>query len=556
MKKSLIYTLFIFVLGLQAQAQNDKEYLSILNDISSNLKVVQTSESEWKQSLRASGSRPYVILMTIDGVDKKGKATKNIYEINLTDLDPNTLKYEARKDEMQVKAKALKGQSFIKKTENDQTSKYVGEVVLYADNTDNARTLVEALRKAIPAAQKIMQQSMKVNPNLNAFKDWLLVNVASIKYGEESYRQSLTYLDAQQPRVKFIQQKMEKGKTTEDVFELNLGDCDEKNITLSTKDPWAYLEIQTKNKLNYIRHIANGKLIKNDNSIRFYFDNIEKAREGKLWLEKNLPLTAQQQLNALPSFQGLSQALSFFKNAVKNSEGLTQSLNAECQTVLQAKEGNNTLEYRFFWGDFNEKSSKITTSGSRFEFSIETANRLKYIEVWKNGEKQNYTSSLQFTAEDIETLRPLPNIVEPMIAACRDQRKLNLPQGTYETKLSFINSKLGTIQSKNEEITQKIENTSACSAAFSQETKESKKSISVKHEFSFSDIDPTSVELQVSGSQISIQVSTSNKEKAIKSFKNETPSDYLNGFKILANDLVTGLTLRDTFKAIVIGCKK
>ncbi|WP_215240799.1 hypothetical protein [Dyadobacter helix] len=552
-RAAFLWTLVTILSHSLVRAQSD--LLSTLKEVSAQLKTVKTSGNEWKQSLRANGLRPYQVFYEITGTDKKGQTVTRLYEFNLADIDPASIKYEAKKDEMLVKMKAIKGHGFIKEKEGEQQVKYVSEITLYADQIDNAKALTAALQKSVPLAQKAMESKLKIVSKYSFLTDWLKANVISLNAAGESYKQGITYAEGfKNLRVKLILQPGDKGKVEEEIFDFNLADMDERNVEMGVSGKWIYLELATRSKQGYIKYVKNGKVQSNEKSVRFYFDDVERAREGKLILQKLLPLAGPVSDELKPVYSSLADGLKKIKTAVKNTPEIGQSIVAECQAILSVNENGKVSEYRFAWGDINESSPKIKVSGKVFEMSVETRDKQKFIEVWKNGEKQSYTSSFDIISDDIESIRYLPEIVKRVITDCRASVKPVSPKPGMETQ--FINERLTNSRIVVKAGAQVLEKAGKCQLVFKRTITDGKNAGPLRYELSLTEMDASSVEMVIAGSSVFVNISTRNKEKTIKSFKGDTPSDYVNMVKIECENIVSGRQIADTLKKIVSDCKK
>jgi hypothetical protein len=542
--------LCVYLLSTQIlSAQQD--LLNTLDNASAHLKEVKTSNSTWKQTLRTNKQQPYVVVYEVITTDKKGKSATQEYEFNLADIDASSIKYDVKKDEMQIKMKSLRNNKFIKET-RDQKIKYLGDVTLYAENIENARALTEAFQKAVPLAKKALEETIKVGKTYGDLADWLSTNVKNISSGGESYKQSVSFADGfKRLKVKLTQQPENKGKGEEEIFEFNLADINEKNIGLDVSDSWAYLELPTKSNQKYIRHSKNDKVQNNKNSVRLYFDSVEKAREGALVLEKLLPMAKAVRDELKPAYGSVSNGLKLIQAAVKNTGEVEQSIKPECQTVLSVSESGKPMEYRFSWGDVKETAPEIKASGKGFEMQVETSG--KFIEVWKSGEKQNYTSSINIVADDIETLRFLPDIMKQVIADCKASSEAAMSKNKKD--LAHVNSLLGNSPSvKN--ISQAFEKKEDCRLTFDVTEEGSKKSEKMKYELSLAELDPSSVDLDISGSNVFVTIGSQNKEKIIKSFKDGAPSDYVNSIEIAVDTIPMGKEIKEYLTSAITACKK
>ncbi|GAB3541175.1 hypothetical protein [Spirosoma fluminis] len=544
-----------WAVGSTAFGQSTGDLSGSLREVAAQLKPVKAADKEYKQQLKTAGNQPYLVTFEVTETDKKGKSTEYIYELNLADVDPNSVKYDTRKDLMPITLKTVNGNDFVRVKENSQL-RFNNTLTLYAENIDNARALTEALRSTPASAKKLLESRLNIGSSLPALTDWLRKNVVDATSSDETYRQTVTLTDGANPlKVRVTQQQNTGKKVVDETTDLNVGDLDPSGVKLDVKGKWICIEATTRNRENFIRHSEGGKP-GNDRVVRFYFADLEKAREGSMVLQKLLPLAQQKQKDMAPAYRSADDTQQRLVAALKPMGGVEQSLKPGCQSVFTVAESGKTTEYRFFWGDLNEKATKLSASGKAFTLELAMPNKQKYIEVWRNGEKQSYVGELEIQTDDIEAIRYLPGQLEKMIPQCRDSRKLTVPGGSTEAKLEYVSQKLIPVQAGRKTITQKLEKAGGCAIKVTQSTSDGKKTVDEQFEFSLGEIDPSAVELVTSGDEAYVQLMTRSKEKTIKAFKNGSPSNYVNAVQFFGNDISTGLQVREAFRQAVQGCKK
>lgn len=549
------YRIFLLIMLHGAMVQAQSELLATLNHISSELKTVKTSSSEWKQTLQTNAKQPYIVLLETSGADKKGQPLNYVYELNLVDLDPSSVKYEIKKDEMQVKMKTLKKNAFIKLKEGQQKISYTDEVAVYAGEIENAKELVASIQKAIPLAKKAMEETIKIGSTFSNLTDWLKANVNVSTSGSDSFKQSLTFQDGfNNLKAKLSHQRSEKGKLDEEISDFNLADLDGSSVDMGISGEWIYLEIPTKSKLKYIGFTKSGKAQNPEKSVKMYFNNVEKAREGKLVFEKLLPTAAPVSEQLKPAYKSMANGLDLLKKAVRKTEETEQSITADCQTILAFNASGKSEEYRFFWGDIDEASPEIKVSGKSYGLSFNTKDKQKFIEVWKNGEKQSYTNSAEFIADDIETIRYIPALLNQLIPDCRKSLKqLQVKSGQ---EVDYINTRLKSSKNLDKIASQDLVSPEKCKLNFTKTTTGSKSAGKFRYEMLVSELSTSSTQLEVSGSNVYVTVTTGNKEKTIKSFKDDVPSDFVNEIQIECEDLSSAREIKESMDRIIAACKK
>jgi hypothetical protein len=567
MKASRLSVVFLFAVLTSSitRAQSSAELTNQLKAVSAALKTVPTADRTYAQTMMADGQRPYLLAFKTTQTDKKGVSKDLAYELNLSDIDANGIIYEPKKDVIQVTLKTNRGVDFIREKEADQTTGYTDRILLYAENVDNARALAEALRKAVPMATKLTDGRLQIGTGPDALANWLKTNVVTATSGPETYQQSASPVAGGNPlKMRMVQQKTGAKSSPEDVYELNLGDLDEKTVELTVKGQWLLLEASTRNRNSYIRAWRDGKPQSNGKAVSFYFADLEKARDGRAVLQKLLPAAAQKQRDMAPAYGSSVSALKTVSAAVRDvgaAEGrLGQKLTADCGAVLTLDISGKTAardEYRFNWADLNEKSVKISASGKGFfTLSVGSANRTKYVEHRRNDQLQNYTDEIEILAEDIETLRYLPTLLEKAIVECRAARKVVVPAGALPAKVAYIAQRVpASVPEGKNTLSQTLDVSGGCALKLTQSRNDGKKSTELIYELNLVEIDPGQVQIEVSGAELSVVLATRNKQKIIKTYKNGTPDNYVPTVSIRVGSIEAAMQMQEALRQATELCR-
>ena len=135
MRKKISILTFLFI-SISFFSQ-EKEFQTVLQKISSELKTVENSKSTFNQSIRSE--KLGVVLITSLETTSKGKTIEIVYELNLSDIDKNTIRSVTSKDVITVQMIVKNNQKLIRQTTDNKKINFSNKLFILADNIDNAR---------------------------------------------------------------------------------------------------------------------------------------------------------------------------------------------------------------------------------------------------------------------------------------------------------------------------------------------------------------------------------------------------------------------------------
>ncbi len=554
MKKQLVLY-FILILATLSNAQ---DFDTALQNISGQLATVQSGKKEYQQSVDSSG--PGIVILHIDEVDSKGKTKSYVYEFNLADIDPNTVRAYAKHDVFTVSMTTKKKQKLIKKTLDNEKTNYVYELIIYATDPDNGRNLVKSIKEAIPAARKILDKRLALHGYTERL-NWLKKHIGNVELSKKQITQELTE-KSDYPGSVSLHKNIITGKNEKDkIFDFNLAYLNPKQIDFYINGDVFGLKIATKRGKKLIKLTENNEQKAYTNKFYIATKNVEEARDLQKVLMDIIPLAKQKLEAALPEVSGLQDGIKTLNGLIEsvkvNDTEYGQNFSGDCiinftQNINEAKKSYSDL-YEFNLADLNKKQIKTKTKGKVIVVELNTKSDHKYIKYSRNDELKGYKSTFNIYTPGPEQAIVVQKVLKKLTMKCQEkfdpkkQKPLDFNQAAQLLQENLKNFNIGdtgyeqsvdfTDGNKNLKYQNVITNKSS-----------SKELI---YEVDLSDLNPKSIKIKVSGKKINVEIATKHLEKLIKYYKDGKIQAYQNKFDIPAPDIETARNIKRALQNLI-----
>lgn len=162
-----------------------------------------------------------------------------------------------QKDVIKVVLTVKNKQKLIKIAKNGEPQSYDDEVSMFAKDADQARQIVELIKKAIPLAEKITNSKLKLN-GYQEMVTWLIDNVKNVAVGNKSYTQNLrpaAYVGA----ITLIQIENDGKTAQQDEFTFNLADINLNAVNFKVNGNKFGLNFEMMQKTKSVKVTRDGK---------------------------------------------------------------------------------------------------------------------------------------------------------------------------------------------------------------------------------------------------------------------------------------------------------
>lgn len=561
-KQILLGILLFFISGIALA--DDDQLKENIKELQSGIKDVITANMTFAQELSASGQEVYILNYKVDMISPKGKSNQMVYEFNLADLDDNLINRQASGSVMFVTLRAKNQQQLFKVTQNGMPKGYSNEFRIYVENIDNARVIMDNLKKAIPVAHNKMKNRL----NISEYPDmltWLKNNIGSVNMGKFIFNQKFKTFSDVAGKVSLESVQTAGGNAKSTLYEFNLSDISPNLIDFEIQGSSLVINLLTVRSMKLIKTFLNGKLQGYTNNLKIYADNIDQARDISNILKMAVNRSGDVVADAMPELpddpagiiEGLNEDIGKVElGPMQFTQSMEEGCVSEFTLITSSTKGSKEEKYAFNFSDINPSLVDYKINKNILLVELFTVNGQNLIKVSRDGNTQGYTNTFRLYASNPETARHTVYRLKNLISLCKEKYESPVPKGGLEEKITWLTESIGEVSLGNLIFSQELIREGDDNLKFEITTAGQKGSMHQVFEFNLCDIDPNSVSFFVKGKDLFVRLETNYKQKIIKSYKNGKTQNYIHEIYIRANDIESARNIIETFRSAIETCKK
>ena len=532
----------------------------LLQQLQTTLKTVEIKDGTIEQQVEWYEGEPFLLKYTASITNEKGDKNTVELELNIASIHSSSITSENKKEQILVTGNIRNKKKYIKVFEDRKQKKYINEIVLVAEDNDNASAIKDLLKKIVPLAEEAMSQKKR---NIDSYEEqlkWLNENISELTIGEKQFNQSFRQNKDVPYLVEYSREKNDGKKEDREEFKFNLGDLDAESIEMKVKGMELQIEAKTVEKLKYIQVFENGEQKKYTNSFKIFAKSVEDGDQIVELLK--LSIQEARKLRKEPVVNDVKHNLKLISNAVNDvvisDKKIKQSFKENCITtyVKSSSGGKKTKEEIMVYdlGDLNRNEVKIKVAGTAV--FLEMKSNQKYIESIEE-EDRKFGNKVKLVASDIENAKHLAYLLPKAIEGCQTNRKSIVPEGDKTQQWNWLIKKMKEANMLEEEYQQSLEkmDNKDCKWRLNISNGSGKKVKEECFEFNLKDMEASSVELKISSDDLWINYQTIGKEKVIKYLEDGTPDDYQNKVRIKSYNIEAAKGMMGVLKELTKQCQ-
>jgi len=299
-----IFCIVVLSIGTIFDAKSQDKLSQALASIKGKIQDVQIDKTTYKQSLdvldESKGKLSFVSVF----VDEKGKTSKESFEFYISDIDKNTIIRKTSGKKLFISLSINNSQKFIKHLKEDKLDSYTNNIEILLSGADAAQELENLFKTAIP----LVNSSAK---GWNTSRDaltWLKNNISKVSSVPVSLEQSFSFEDPKEYLASFTVKKTDqKNVSTEEKYELNILDINNKNLTVKISGAQLSVSVETKGNDHYIKYTKNNEQQSYTNAFEIVAEDIDQARD----IIAALSTAIEKSKSLMPDFSNLQNSLDF-----------------------------------------------------------------------------------------------------------------------------------------------------------------------------------------------------------------------------------------------------
>ncbi|HEU5291649.1 MAG TPA: hypothetical protein VFU05_13460 [Cyclobacteriaceae bacterium] len=553
--KGLLFFMMALAVSSLSVGQTE-DFNGTIQKLQGSLVQVSSSSKKYDQEIKPGqfGSVRY----GVDETDQKGAKISYAYEFNLADIDPYAVKQETQKDVIFVSLTVRNKQKLVKVYKNGETESYDEQLKIRTKDIDNARAIVDLVKKAIPSAEKLLAGKLKLK-TYDEMVSWLVANTKNVELGSsKSIKQTLAKADYV-GSLKLTEIETDAKGATEEQFMFNLADINLNSVNFKISGNKFAVNFET---LQKIKGVSVNKAGKNSfvGEVSINTNNVDEARDIKTVLGMVVPLAVDKVKADNPKTGTTDEISAALKNLVKDVKAsekvMAQTVEPKCITTItqttQASSSSEKNVYTFNWMDINPNITQIQVTGDKMFVEATALDKKPVIMHFKNDKLDGYENEVKFYTENIEAARRIKFVTEKAAEKCKSVYKD--PFGTSANDaFSWLKKTVGEVVVEETSLKQTFD---AAGEGFN---KVKYTRISVKgntsseeiYEFNFSDINPTTVEVQVRGKWLYIRFESNFKAKIFGAYKDGKIQPYATTVEMAMKDVESARSVISAMKKCI-----
>ena len=550
MKKHLIIFLSLFFSGYAVVAQN---FSGIVSQINTELKTVENGKSKIAQSI--SEVQPGVIKISITTtLIKDGKTNSDFFELNMADIDINTISVFTDKDVIMVRFSAAKNQKLINKKTDANKSSFDQEIKIFAKDIDNGRNLVQLFKSLMPLSNEIIDKRLPLK-TYDEHLNWLEKNVSDVNSNQIQRSQKIKSNSKYPGKLDFSIDEIVNQKTSSDIYSFNLANINPNSIISEIKNDVIVVNIETSRKLKFIKTFSSNVQKDYVSNFSIFCENVEKSRDLQKVLKGIIALSENKIKNSIPKISSVKEGLALINANIKNINSNTvvydQSFSENCISKFTSKAATPTkiVEdlYEFNFKDLGKNLVEFSTKGKNVIVKVKTSAGNDYIKHSVDSQTKNYTDAFELQFAEIEDGLIAQELFHKIIELCQNNE--NKWSGTKNDWLQQLKGFIKKVE-VNKIATEQILESKDGIIQFKTTEINEKSSKSKLYEFNLKDINPLTITFKTSGTNVFVVVNTNFMEKIIKYYEDGAIKNYQNTFNIAASNIEESRSIAELIKKI------
>lgn len=533
-----------------------------MNWLKNNITKVSSGTETYEQSFTVGDRKNYLAGFTVKKTDQKGMSTEGKYEFSLLDINKSGLEVRISGTELGVTVETNGNNHYIKYTKNGEQQNFDNSFQILAEDIDQARNIISAFSAAIEKSKQIIPDFSNAQKSF----DFISKNITDQTIEKKDVKQKIGFVQGNGTKSTFTCTETDsKGKITEEKYEFYLNDIDENSVNFKVSGGKITLVLLSENNTKFIKYFKDNVQQDYQDELGLFSNDIETSRELVAAFKSAIKFSQTQPA----TWKSVNDATNYLTNTLKGEMAGTETykldfsaitpdpLNVRYVVSKTDVKGISTEQVCEFYPYMLDAGSvKITSAGKFLSISASVNNKKPFIKVFKGGIQQSYDDGLTLMAFDAKQARDIAEAVKFIFSTVKAKNKV---WNDKISALKFITDNVSDIKGDKKDVKQKIEfrNDDPCNLSYSvSSTDENGKTTDGIYEFTLKDINVQTVEFNVSGKNVFINLSCKNKAKLIKVYKNSVQQAWSTSVELQCNDLESARNIAEAFKSAITFCEK
>lgn len=527
-----------------------------LNWLQANVKEVTDKTGTKQQVFKFDKTNPNLLELSVTSNDSKGTLEEK-YSWNVTDLNRSKLNIKISGALLNINLETKDNDKLIKYTKGGELQNYASGLEIASDDVENARNIIAAFSTAI---DKSKPKTLEFKTQQAAF-EFLTANVGEAALDQKPRQQKIEFSKGSPVKCTFTADEADsKGKIVSNQYEFYLTDADP-NVTFKVSGKKIVIPVQMIAKSKYVRYLKDNIPQNYVEDIEIYQSDIETARH----VVAALIAAIKGSKDTPAKFTTVAEAMKFLQTNIEGAslgteeykltfEGSTaEPYTCTYSTVKTDSKGVTTEEsYLFYPYMLDVNTVKVEPDGKYLNVTSLLTGKKAYIKKIKK-DQNSFVGELNIISFDVKKAKDIAAALKFLGANTTPKARVFTSK---QAALDYIKQNVGEVTYGSKTIRQKVDlaEDNPCKVILTVNTDDKGKSTEQIFEFTLSDINKQ-VEYKPAGSNVSIVLTSKNKQKLIKPYKDGAQQSFTTDVEFLCSDIEVAKTLTDAFKYAAESCE-
>ena len=399
---------------------NDKQ--TLLNEIDNAIQEVKVNDDVYVQDFSFDSENNNIVTFKISNA--AGNEVEQ-FTVNIADLNLHKIDFETDREEVVIPLVTKGERDLIAYTENGETGNYTNELELKVNSIEEARMLEAQLEALVAMAEKeetVDYSSFSYQKCLDILRN----NIGQVVINQDAYDQVFKVSSENDLVFIYTLNDVSEGEKYE--YVVNAADFGKIPVNFDTDKNSVLIELKTAGDRELVRVTENNEDVDYESEMEIRSPDVETARELAAVFSRFNQL-ALEKMEKSVAFPNVSEAENYVLSAVADvvveTDTYQQSIekgSSECLLKYNLTDVSDDTQYVY---EFNLKDVDVNkihfeTDGGEALVTIQIKGGNDLIQVYENGEADDFTDEFQMKAKDIEQARKLETALKMMTESCME----------------------------------------------------------------------------------------------------------------------------------------
>ena len=565
MKIGYISCLLLFIHTYAVVAQQEP-----YDALTEAIQNVQIKDDIYEQSFAYDADNNCLLTFTILDTDK-GEET--VYQVNASDLNEYKVRFDTKSKSAVVEAETRGGRDLVRVQEDGEVKGYEDKFELYAQDVENARSLVDALKEVIKSCGEQSKEVLidgQASPSFSELLDFLSSTIGEVALNGEQFNQSFSY-DSEQPTLfTYTWEDATEGESRK--YVASIADFNEQSVSFNTEKGGVWLTLETQGGRDLIQTYEDGELNDYEKEMEIMATDIEQARVLEKALKLLVASSADQTQDAFipsnpePDLNTTARYLTEQVGDVNLGKEVYEqsfSYDADAQQiqyeVVDVDKGDKN-SFRVNPADINANSIVSDTKGEAVLITLETQGERDLIQELENDQVEGYENEITIRAPGVQEARHQVEALKRLVTLARTETQDPFAalgdNPDQAVTLQFLQENVGEVVAGEDAYQQTFTPASGNPCLVSYSVVEEEKGKEETYEWNMADINANQIIFDTKGTSVLVTLVTRGENDLIKAIEEGEVDGYEDEVELRANSIEEARSLVSAFKHLAGLCDK